>query len=144
MRTTDTPELPAGKVYRQSTLSPARSTVEAVINERLSSGPSSMPLPPTIPPSLPRIPGIALPLHPLPTQQPARMIGADSGDSLGDNRTTIEEDNGIKDSKAFICSAHLSQLLDLQERPIHSLRGREAAELGSKLYSVRSSLITET
>lgn len=144
-RTIDTPKLP--RVDCQSTRAPARFTGEVVIDKPLSIGSTPSVQPPgsfhssisrTSPISFFYTPNRSFPVHPLPTRQPPRSTEADFGDSLTGNRN-LEEDNGIKDSKASMCSSHLAQLFDRSANSIHLLRGKEAAELGSKLYSVRSS-----
>jgi len=60
---------------------------------------------------------------------------SDFSDSESDSSGTVEDVGDMNSNTPT--SSHISQLLNIEQHLICSLQGREAAETGSKLHSVR-------
>ena len=68
------------------------------------------------------------------------MFDSDDSDNSDDFQGNSIGGPGARDSEASKISLPLFQLLNLDQNSVYSLRGDEAAEIGSKIHSVYSQL----
>ena len=71
-----------------------------------------------------------------PSESPAALSTSNTPkDSTADELTCLTPDNTVESEGHVV--PHLADVCGLEGRPINSLRGSEAADIGSKLHSVR-------